>query len=190
MSFLYWIYWWALPSCLRPHLTRKAEWYKGRTLLRKLGLKVLVLWEVSIPNFVFSSVQWGQEQLAALRTAWGLRETVLVRGPLRTQAGGLIDKMHVRIRTPQILFSFTRYRSDRVKMRHEDEGHGRTFRQANTYMSCSTCWVLCWWMKSARAGGTSKSSGRSCGRSRLSLESAGDPSSDKDTFTSCLVMEG
>lgn len=112
MSFLYWIYWWTLPSCLHPHLTRKAEWYKGRTILRKLGLKVLVMWEVSIPNFVFSSVQWGQEQLAALRTAWGLRETVLVRGPLRTQAGGLIDKMHARIRTPQILFSFTRYRSD------------------------------------------------------------------------------
>lgn len=72
----------------------------------------------------------------------------------------------------------------------------RKFRLANTYMSCSTCWVLCWWMKSASAGGTSKSSGRSCGRSRLSLESAGDPSSDKNTvtkeaitFTSCLVIE-
>lgn len=61
-------------------------------------------------------------------------------------------------------------------------------------MSCSTCWVLCWWMKSASAGGTSRSSGRSCGRSLLSLESAGDPSSDNNTitkevntFTSCLV---
>lgn len=43
-----------------------------------------------------------------------------------------------------------------------------------THMSCSTCWVLCWWMKSARAGGTSRSSGRSCGRSRLSFERAGD----------------
>lgn len=43
-----------------------------------------------------------------------------------------------------------------------------------TYMSCSACWVRCWWMKSARAGGTSRSSGRSCGRSRLSFERAGD----------------
>lgn len=63
-------------------------------------------------------------------------------------------------------------------------------------MSCSTCWVLCWWMKSARAGGTSKSSGRSWGRSRLSLERARDPNSGKntitkdvDTFMSYLLME-
>lgn len=46
-------------------------------------------------------------------------------------------------------------------------------------------------MKSARAGGTSKSSGRSWGRSRLSLERTGDPSRGgntwrKDRTPSCL----
>ena len=41
---------------MRPHLTREAEWYKGKKILRKLGFEVLVLWEVSISSLVLSSV--------------------------------------------------------------------------------------------------------------------------------------
>lgn len=178
---------------MRPHPTREAEWYKGKKILRKPGCSSSSSSGKLASQVWFLHLYNGDEsnwQLLGLCEAW----MTPVWGPLWTQAGGQLARFTSgwgeESPTPQVLLSFTHF----TKVTQSEDTHGsqdsQQDRQVNTHMSCSTCWVLCWWIKSARAGGTSKSSGRSCGRSRLSLESAGDPSSDKDRFTLCLVTEG